>query len=102
MNPTRFNRIEQKAFERYSLRDQAWPTYLFCSPIVQADAGPQALTGDGWAVLASDDDTVKVWNLNPRTCLANFTADGALSQDGLIIAACASGHVHFLRLVGLD
>jgi WD40 repeat protein len=58
------------------------------------------------AVSASDDYTVKVWNLERSSLIASFSGDSfmiscAIASDGLtIVAGEASGRVHFLRLEG--
>ena len=67
---------------------------------VRAVAG----TADGLrAVSASDDNTVKLWDL-AGNAVATFTCDGdanccAFSETlKLIVAGDAGGHLHFLRL----
>ena len=64
-----------------------------------------AVTPDGLrAVLASDDNTVKVWNLEKGEVLATFTCDGqahcCVFSDvlNLIVARDAGGHLHLLRI----
>ena len=64
-----------------------------------------AMTPDGQrAVSASDDNTVKLWDLETGEVLATFTCDSAAPCcafcDGgkLIVAGDAGGHIHFLRL----
>lgn len=64
-----------------------------------------ALSGDGRrAISASDDRTLKVWDLGTGKCIATFTSDDRLAccafSDSLniILAGDAGGHVHFLRL----
>ena len=64
-----------------------------------------AMTPDGsCAVSASEDETFKVWDLARGACLATFHADGALRacafapDERTVVAAGASGRVHFLRL----
>jgi WD40 repeat protein len=73
------------------------------------------LTGHGDAITAlatvgnrvisvSDDNTLKVWDLLSRKIVATFRGDSALkacamAPDGVtIVAAEASGQVHFLKL----
>ena len=67
-----------------------------------------ALTADGRrAVSASDDRTLKVWDIESGKMIASFTGESymlscAFSPDGqTIVAGEASGRVHFLRLEGL-
>jgi hypothetical protein len=55
MNPTRFNRIEPRAFEWQQMRDQAWLTHLFGCLIVQADPRPQALALVPTGIVPDDD-----------------------------------------------
>ena len=64
-----------------------------------------AVTPDGKrAVSASEDNTLKVWDLETGEVLATFTCDGAAHCCAfsealkLIVAGDAGGHVHFLRL----
>jgi len=70
-----------------------------------------AVTPDGRrAVSASDDQTLKVWDLESGAVIATFSGDGPLdacatapdggcSEDTLtIVTGGASGRVHFLRL----
>jgi WD40 repeat protein len=71
-----------------------------------------AVTPDGRrTVLASDDQTLKVWDLESGKLIAAFSAEGALHAcavapgsgrpwDSVIVAGGASGRVHFLRLEG--
>ena len=53
---------------------------------------------------ASDDQTVKVWDLESGEVIASFNGDGALfccavAPGGTtIVAGGVSGHVHILRL----
>jgi len=60
------------------------------------------------ALSASEDGTVKVWSLETARLLASFSGDGplrslAIASDGVtVIAAQASGVVHFLRLEGIE
>ncbi len=63
------------------------------------------MTPDGQrAVSASDDNTVKVWDLETGEVLATFTCDSAAHCCAfsealkLIVAGDAGGHLHFLRL----
>jgi WD40 repeat protein len=65
-----------------------------------------AVTPDGSrAVSASDDKSLKVWDLASGVCLATFLADGtlfacAVTPDGrTVVTAGASGRLHFLRVV---
>ena len=64
-----------------------------------------AVTPDGRrAVSASEDNTLKVWDLETGEVLATFTCDAAAFccafSDALklIVAGDAGGHLHFLRL----
>jgi WD40 repeat protein len=64
-----------------------------------------AVAPDGRRVVsASDDNTVKVWNVETGEVLATFTCDSvahccAFSDAGkLIVAGNNGGHLHFLRL----
>ena len=64
-----------------------------------------AVTPDGNLVIsASDDNTLKVWDLETRQVIADFTGESSLeccavAADGVhIIVGEASGRVHFLRL----
>jgi len=67
-----------------------------------------ALTADGRAVSASRDQTLKVWDLQSGKCIATFYADEALyccaiaPADMIFVAAGASGHLHFLKLEGIE
>ena len=63
------------------------------------------MTADGKrAISGSDDNTVKVWNLETGEVIDSFTGDGsinccAVAPDGVtIVAGDALGRVHFLRL----
>jgi WD40 repeat protein len=63
------------------------------------------VTADGKrAISGSDDNTVKVWNLETGEVIASFTGDGsinccAVAPDGVtIVAGDALGRVPFLRL----
>ena len=67
-----------------------------------------ALTMDGRrAVSASDDMTLKVWDLENGSIICSFNGESymlscAISPDGrTIVAGEASGRLHFLRLEGL-
>ncbi|UUO13555.1 MULTISPECIES: WD40 repeat domain-containing protein [Aphanizomenonaceae] len=59
-------------------------------------------------VSASDDDTLKVWDLHTGKELSTFTGESsifccAVNPDGLtVVAEESSGRVHFLRLEGGD
>ena len=64
-----------------------------------------AVTPDGKrAISASEDNTLKVWDLATCAVVATFTADGpvlacAVAPDGgTIVAGDALGRLHFLRL----
>ena len=55
------------------------------------------------AVSASDDETLKVWELNTGEVLAAFSCDGhalccAFHDDKRIISGDAVGRVHFITL----
>ncbi len=59
----------------------------------------------GVAVTASDDHTVRVWDLTSGTETACFCAEGgvyscAMADDGTIVAGDAGGNVHFLEVTG--
>ncbi|MDT9296124.1 MAG: WD40 repeat domain-containing protein, partial [Arthrospira platensis PCC 7345] len=67
-----------------------------------------AIAPDGKrAVSASDDKTLKLWDLATGEEIASFTADAgfwacAVAPDGAgVVAGDESGRVHFLRLEGL-
>ena len=67
------------------------------------------MTSDGRLVISvSDDNTLKVWNLQTLEVIACFTGESALkccavAPDGVTIAAGeASGQVHFIRLENMD
>jgi hypothetical protein len=51
---------------------------------------------------ASDDHTLRVWDVETGEVIAAFTCDGAAYSCALIadllVAGDAGGHVHFLRL----
>jgi hypothetical protein len=62
-----------------------------------------AVSPDGRAVSASEDKTLKVWDLDTAEALATFTADAALlccafAGGQTILAGDRGGHVHFLKL----
>ena len=64
-----------------------------------------ALSRDGrLAISASEDKTLKVWDLETGKVLATFTWDGAALCCAysdvlkLIVAGDAGGHLHFIRL----
>jgi len=64
-----------------------------------------AVTPDGRrAVSASDDNTVRVWNLETGKVLATFTCDSAAyccafsDALNLIVAGDARGVIHYQRL----
>ncbi|KAB8331286.1 hypothetical protein SD80_026025, partial [Scytonema tolypothrichoides VB-61278] len=63
------------------------------------------VTPDGKRVIsASDDSTLKVWDLADGKVVTNFTADSplwccAVAPDGMTITAGdTSGQIHFLQL----
>jgi WD40 repeat protein len=75
---------------------------------VNADVNAVALTPDGqYAISASNDNTLRVWDLKSGRVIARFIGDSALNfctiaPDGVtIVAGEASGRVHFLRLEGV-
>jgi WD40 repeat protein len=68
-----------------------------------------AVTADGKrAISGSDDNTLKLWNLETGEVIASFTGESsiyccAVTPDGVtIVAGKASGRVHFLRLEGIE
>ncbi|MDT9326308.1 MAG: WD40 repeat domain-containing protein, partial [Limnospira sp. PMC 1286.21] len=68
-----------------------------------------AIAPDGKrAVSASDDKTLKLWDLETGEVLATFTGEGAMEScaiapDGVtVVAGDGSGRVYFLRLEGLS
>ena len=69
-----------------------------------ADAVTSVATVGDNLISVSDDNTLKVWDLLSRKVVASFMGDSALkacaiAPDGVtIVAAEASGQVHFLRL----
>ncbi len=67
-----------------------------------------AIAPDGkTAISASDDKTLKVWDLLTGKEVASFSGEGAFNgcafaPDGVtVVAGDASGRVHFLRLEGM-
>jgi len=67
------------------------------------------VTADGQrAVSASDDNTVRLWDLETGEVMATFTCDWpahccAFSEAlKLIVAGDAGGHLHFLKLESTD
>jgi WD40 repeat protein len=75
---------------------------------VNAEVNAVALTPDGqYAISASNDNTLRVWDLESGRVIARFIGDSALNfcaiaPDGVtIVAGEASGRVHFLRLEGI-
>jgi len=67
------------------------------------------LTPDGKQVVsASDDHTLKVWDLHSGEEIATFTGESnilccAVAPDGLtIVAGDNSGRLHFLRLENVN
>jgi WD40 repeat protein len=59
---------------------------------------------DGRLASASQDGTVRIWDIRTATMLAMFIADGTISRlvalpSGLIVAGDGTGAVHFLKLV---
>ena len=67
-----------------------------------------SLTKDGrYLISASDDRTVRVWDLGEEEAIAIFQTDGEVlacdvTEDGTIIVGCINGRVHFLRLEGIN
>jgi WD40 repeat protein len=63
-----------------------------------------AVSADGRrAVSASDDHTLKVWNVETGALISTFTCDGpanccAFTGNDEFIVGDSGGHVHFLRL----
>jgi len=63
-----------------------------------------AITPDGHrAVSASDDHTVKVWNLESGVCVTTYPAGTSVTAVAIygtnrIICGAADGQVHFLTL----
>lgn len=59
-------------------------------------------------ISASEDNTLRVWDVDSKECLAIYIAEDrlrscAMSPDGrVLIAGGGSGHLHFLRLEGLE
>ena len=67
-----------------------------------------AVTRDGqYVISASRDQTIKVWDIRNRCCVATFTGDCEMTAcdvapDGhVIIAGDALGSIHILRLEGV-
>ncbi|KAB8321308.1 hypothetical protein SD81_005245, partial [Tolypothrix campylonemoides VB511288] len=67
-----------------------------------------ALTADGKRVIsASNDNTLKVWNLETGEIIVSFAGEHPFScctvalDKRTIVAGDASGRVHFLRMEGL-
>lgn len=102
-----------------------WPAGAWLRPLrpsLAAPGGPlvRTLAGYGdWvnavavtvegqrAVSASDDKTLKVWDVATGHLIATFAGDGAtracaVTGDGTIVAGDALGQVHFLRLEGME
>ncbi|PSN11378.1 hypothetical protein C7293_24490, partial [filamentous cyanobacterium CCT1] len=74
-----------------------------------ASAKYVAISPDGQrAVSASDDCTLKVWNLATGQCTATFWGDSsfytcAIALDGVtVVAGDQTGMVHFFRLEGIE
>ncbi|NJK73345.1 MAG: hypothetical protein HC942_03260 [Microcoleus sp. SU_5_6] len=68
-----------------------------------------AVTADGKrAISASEDNTLKVWDLWSGNVIASFTVESsieccAIAPDGVtIVAGDESGRVYFLRLEGVE
>jgi WD40 repeat protein len=64
-----------------------------------------AMIGTGqWAVTASGDHTIRLWDIDGARCAAVFTADDtvtscAVTADGqIIVAGDGSGAVHILEV----
>ncbi|MEA5498900.1 WD40 repeat domain-containing protein [Limnoraphis robusta] len=62
----------------------------------------------GWVISASDDNTLKVWNLQTGEEIVSFTGESDLfcctvAPDGrTIVAGELSGRLHILRLEGIE
>jgi len=76
------------------------PVVVTChsSPVTALAALP-----DGRIASGSDDKTVRLWDAAARVPARIFVADAAvtciaLAPGGPIVAGCADGAVHFLRL----
>jgi WD40 repeat protein len=66
------------------------------------------MTADGrWALSASDDRTLKLWDLATGVCLTTFIGESgllscAITSDGtMIVAGEETERVHFLRVEGM-
>ena len=60
----------------------------------------------GYVISASNDRTIKVWNIVNGTLLTTFTGDSemtacAVNDDLIIVAGERSGRIHFLKLQGI-
>ena len=63
-----------------------------------------AFTSDGQSLVSvSDDETLRIWDLDTRAVIASFVCEGplfacAVAPDGTMLAGETSGRLYFLRL----